>query len=383
MNVDHHPASQRSQPFSPQALAAVGLGEASGGAPTRRLGMRSSRRLGVQVLMPWVLAMTVWLGQARTWTDTTGKKIEADFLRVVGDKVILKFKGKEVPVEMVKLSEEDRQFISEAQQAPPPSPSAKAELKLGDTVLMFGGKINTVEVPLSATALKAYAKADPQPARLKLGIALPADFDPEKPQRVMWASSAINEPKAEQIKNGNFGSLKRYAESAVPAGWVVITADSDLGNPRLEDNLPGDERDLCVHRDAVDLLVKAWPGVKEWPHFCCGFSGGSKASYYRAGQLLESKLRVVGIYLGGTNEDDTDGVLKEVRGVKGSLRRVNIWLSVGKADNLCKPENTEKIFQSLKANYAKVRYEPYEGGHNFAPEEFKKALGWFAELAEK
>jgi len=42
---------------------------------------------------------------ARTWTNTQGKKIEAELLRVEGEKIILKFKGREAKLSITKLSQ--------------------------------------------------------------------------------------------------------------------------------------------------------------------------------------------------------------------------------------------------------------------------------------
>jgi len=52
---------------------------------------------------------------ARTWTDVTGRKINAEFLEVLGDKVKIKMddSGKEFEVLLSKLSSEDQNWIKE------------------------------------------------------------------------------------------------------------------------------------------------------------------------------------------------------------------------------------------------------------------------------
>ncbi len=46
---------------------------------------------------------------ARTWKDRTGRTLEADFVRLNGDKVVLSVNGRDVEVELSKLSDEDQE----------------------------------------------------------------------------------------------------------------------------------------------------------------------------------------------------------------------------------------------------------------------------------
>lgn len=51
---------------------------------------------------------------ARTWTNSDGKTIEADFVRMVGERVVvLRIGGKEVIYPLVKLSDEDQRYCEE------------------------------------------------------------------------------------------------------------------------------------------------------------------------------------------------------------------------------------------------------------------------------
>ncbi|MEM7015167.1 MAG: PQQ-binding-like beta-propeller repeat protein, partial [Verrucomicrobiota bacterium] len=66
------------------------------------------------------------VGQARTWTQqSTGRTIEADFVRTAGANVVLKMKGREVTVPVTMLVPEDIEFIR-GQSQPQSSPSAAA-----------------------------------------------------------------------------------------------------------------------------------------------------------------------------------------------------------------------------------------------------------------
>lgn len=59
---------------------------------------------------------------ARPWTNRAGKTIEADFVRLEGDKVVLLVGGKETFVALDQLSDADQQFAREQAAAPAPAP---------------------------------------------------------------------------------------------------------------------------------------------------------------------------------------------------------------------------------------------------------------------
>ncbi|MFT5468241.1 MAG: outer membrane protein assembly factor BamB [Verrucomicrobiales bacterium] len=70
-----------------------------------------------------ILVLTIILAvsgaEARIWTQqNSGKKIEADFVRVEGANVVLKFQGREVRVPLDQLSADDRVFIEGQGRAP-------------------------------------------------------------------------------------------------------------------------------------------------------------------------------------------------------------------------------------------------------------------------
>ena len=330
-----------------------------------------------------LMIMAGWLAcapaTARTWTDTTGRTIEADLVRVEADRVILKVKGSEVPLSLSRLSPEDQKFIADwkpGDAAAVPSPVSDADpLTLCGTALKADGKVATVTEPLSAATLKSFAKAPTKPTQLKLAVALPAGFDPAKAQHVMWVSAAINSP--EERKRGNTGAIGGYAATATAAGWVVIAADTDLGNPRLEDNERATGSDLAVHLQAVAALAKAWPGSKSWEFACCGHSGGAKASFYRVGDLLAAGLKVTGMYLSGCNQDLTADAREETKCSKAGLHKVNVFISSGKADTIATTAHAESLAKSTKEDFGKIRLEHHDGGHSIDQAEFKKALEWF------
>ncbi|MCW1884164.1 SHD1 domain-containing protein [Luteolibacter flavescens] len=335
-------------------------------------------------LLSLITGLSLATAHARTWTDTTGRKIEADIVRVEGEQVVLQFKGKEVKLALSKLSEDDRKFVVEWKETAPETPAAApaGALTLCGTALTAGGTVTTVQEPLSAATLKKFAKADAKPTQLKIAIALPAGFDPAKPQHVMWVSAPINNEG--ERKSGNIGAMGGYAEAATQAGWVIIAADTDQGNARLEDNQRSEGGDLAVHKQAIEALVKAWPAAKTWKYACCGFSGGAKASFYRVGQLLDSDLAVTGLFLGGCNQDLTNSAREESGLRKSGLKKIRVYISNGKTDDISTVAHATSVKDSVEAQgYGEAKLEVFEGGHSMNRENFVSAMAWFKEAPAK
>jgi len=154
--------------------------------------------------------------------------LEAEFVRRNGASVILNSGGKEIPVPFASLSAPDQAFLRTG-QGPAKAPAAPQQLSLGGTPLQTDGSVTIVEQPLSPAALKSFAEASAQPTTLKLAVALPAGFDPDKPQRIMWTSAPTNSDG--ERTRGNVGGIGGWVKPATQSGWVVVAADTDLGNP--------------------------------------------------------------------------------------------------------------------------------------------------------
>lgn len=125
----------------------------------------------------------------------------------------------------------------------------------------------------------------------------------------------------------------------------------------------------------IEIPAGYWPDFKTWDFACCGFSGGSKASFYRVGDLLASELKVVGLFLGGCNQDMTEGARAEARFRKGDTRKIRVFISTGKADTIATVAHGEALEASIKSgSWGEVRLEINDGAHSLNQEEFTKAL---------
>ncbi len=335
------------------------------------------------LLLSALLVATV---TARTWTDTRNRKIEAELLRVEGDKAVLKFKGREVKYPTSKLCGDDQDYIKKWQeeQAEKGSETEDAEkdnvgeISVCGTTLKLGGAVTTVEEDANAKVLKAYSRASVKPTKIKIAIALPEGFDPNKPQRVMWVSAPINNEN--ERKRGNTGVIGMYTNTATSAGWVTVAVDLDIGNPRRAESEHCERGDLATHTQAIEALTAAWPAFKTWEFACCGGSGGAKASFYRVGDLLVNDLNVIGMFLAGCNQDFTDKARKETRCRKSGLRKIKVWISNGESDTISTVSHAKSLKKSLRSNrWGKIRLELFDGGHIISQDEFKKAIRWFIE----
>lgn len=169
-----------------------------------------------------------------------------------------------------------------------------------------------------------------------------------------------------------------YTKTAIDAGWVVVSADTDLGNPRLEDNQLCKDTDLAIHTAAINALCTSWPNFKTWDFACCGHSGGAKASFYRVGDLLVSELNVIGLYLSGCNQNMTDNAREETRYQKSLRRTIKVWISNGEKDDISTVAHAESLEQSIKSSrYGEIRLELHDGGHIINQKALNNALSWF------
>lgn len=316
---------------------------------------------------------------ARSFTDISGKTIEAEFVSLADGTVTISKNGQPFKLPLARFSKADQQYMQEqAAKAPAPAANATGSLQFNGRELTRDGAVNIIEVPLTEETLKKTRKAK-EITGIRIGIALPATFDPAVPQKVLWISAPINND-AERT-SGNIAAIGGYSGTAIADGWVVIAADCNLGNPRREDNEAA-ETDMPIQHQAVAMLSKAWPGFAKSTFACAGFSGGSKASFYRVGQLATAGLNVAGLFLGGCNQDLTEDAKNETKVRGGDLRKVKVFVSNGKSDTIATVDAGKSVGTSADKSFGEVRIETFDGGHSISTDHLKSALVWFSE-AEK
>jgi thiol-disulfide isomerase/thioredoxin len=66
-----------------------------------------------------LIGATAALAEVRTWTNASGKTLQAEFVRTDGDNIILRAAGREYPVPRAQLSAADLEYVAKA-----PAPAA-------------------------------------------------------------------------------------------------------------------------------------------------------------------------------------------------------------------------------------------------------------------
>ncbi len=318
-------------------------------------------KIGMFVLL--VMSFSV---QGRTWTDLKGRTIEADLIRVEGESVILRRNGVEMSVKIQSLSETDQEFIKNGEETTNQSPPG---LTLAGKPLEKGGKMNLVEKPFSPDTIKALSRIrGNRQDTLKLAVSVPDDFDPAKPQKIFVVVTAVN--NEEEKARGNIGKFGMYGNICTKLGWVCIAIDSNIGDP---------DGDYAME-EAFRLLTEEWPGIESSVFVTGGFSGGAKGCWNQACWLMKQKYNVTGVFMAGCNEDYSERCRQEKRSSTSRFRKVRVFLSMGKADNIATIKQSENVLSSLKSNgIRKQRSAVHPGGHSLHEPHFEQALKWFAE----
>ncbi len=356
--------------------------------------MKRITTLGVLIpaAMLWVLAWTADARDPRVWTSRSGTQIEAEW---VGDRdgtvTLRKFDGKLVRIGLSSLSDIDVAYVKSlhrttsapATSSPPASASsastpaapapAASRMSLGG-VDVAPGILITFLAPLPSNAVRALHKEhNTIVTQARVGVAVPPNFDPAKPQRV-FVVSATSDGNSMSIEH-----LKQYMKEALARGWVLMAADPPNGEE------PTDVSNTwrwSLIRAGLDEMHRAWPGSRTWSYAAGGFSGGAKRSGYIAALLAKADYRVIGMYMGGCNEDMATQGLNEYQPKRSAFQRVPIFLSSGTRDSTATPDATVRVKDSMRnMGFRYVRIESYPGGHDPYPPHTDLALAWFDEIA--
>lgn len=307
--------------------------------------------------------------QARTWTDTQDRTIEADLVSADETSVVLKKDGKDFTLPLDKLSEADRRHVKEwLEESANQPPAAPGPLLFDGKELIPGGKVNVYEYDYSPERLeRVMKKLNGKDTGFKIGLAVPEGFDPSMPQRVFIASCAVNNER--EARAGNLGVAGMYAGACVANGWVCFVYDSNIG--RSNHNA-----DMFA---AFGKLAEQWPGFKDWQFAVGGFSGGAKSCFDPCGLLVKRKHQVLGAFLAGCNEDRSEVGRKRHKASSAGYRGIKIYMSTGKNDTISTPAQSEKVIKSLRSNGMRnSRLELFDGGHGFHRPHFEEALKWFS-----
>ena len=240
------------------------------------------------------------------------------------------------------------------------------------TNVVVPGKILEFTVPLNARA-KWEASRIGQPASIAKGaLVLPAGVtNLIKPCPLLIVS----------VPSG--GSAIRWLPAvtniAWAEGWAVLAADG----PKVDANDDTIQFGWAVLSSVLEQFTRLWPAAKQWPAACGGFSGGAKRSAAVGAAMTHDGWHVIGVFMGGCNEDRATLGLK-LFASGPAYKRVPMFLSNGDQDPIANPEQGAAVRDAmLGSGFTTIRMETYAGGHRFEGEHLRVALRWFRQLQGK
>lgn len=332
----------------------------------------------------WLLILCfqacVWgSAEARLWTSQRGSTVDAELVRTEGDMVILrKADGNLLRIRISDLIPADQAHIRQPVGAPITPPGARNQRVVtpvtpGTTMSLQGvnlepGKRVTFECDIPPNLQKDASKdGNPTPLKAKAVIALPVGFDPIKSYPVLIIS-ATSDGDASSV--GHHG---QYWETGIERGWVVIAADP-LEKPKDDNNAWR----WALISSALESMHAIWPQSRAWPVATAGFSGGAKRSGYMGALLAKNDYRLIGMFMGGCNQDMASKGLDSFKPKKSDFLRVPVFLSNGNADSVASVASGERTRDSMdKTGFKKIKLETYDGGHDLHRPHVAAALDWF------
>ena len=227
-------------------------------------------------------------------------------------------------------------------------------------------RIVEIKVPANIAANAEASRAGvPGVLALKAVVALPQGFDP----RLTWPVLLITAPSGASAVQ----SLGAYTNTALALGWVVTAVDGPLVRTEQDNSSFA----WAMISSLLDQLHASWPQSKYWPFACAGFSGGSKRAAMTAANMMRQQDTVIGVFMGGCNEDRaTTGLEISKPGPK--FLDVPMFLSNGRRDSIAGPDQGQKVRLSMEqTGFRKIRMENYDEGHRLDTNQVKAALEWF------
>ena len=326
--------------------------------------------------------------RARVWTDDLRRTWEGEFVRLDGGNAIFLVAGKEYPFVLARLSAGDRTWIVTeiartrlAPATPAPqgaqspatavvAPASGGEPMFGNVKLVPGRTVQT-DLPLPPSQAKALGAAYGRDTTLmKAAVAVPAGFDPAKPQRLL-ITTASSSGDGLSIKN-----MESYTAAALARGWVVMAAEGEFGKAK--------EDGIRTRANLLEVMLKEietrWPKAKTtWSVATAGFSGGAGYASYQAlflsglGWRVNGMLMMNSAYSPQNWEQD-----KDIKGSKAKGQKIPIFVSAGQSDTTQKPEQVRQSIENMKkGGYRTLRDEWHAGGHQADKGHMALALEWF------
>lgn len=331
----------------------------------------------------WVTLLLLLAGMAgaegRMWTARSGTTVEAEWAgEEAGTVRLRKADGKVVGIALSALSDADQAYVRSQRPAATSTPAVAAPatpstMTLGGVDLKRG-ELVTFLAPLPSNAVKALKKEDNTVVtEARVGLAVPENFDPAKPQRVLVVSATSDG------NSSSIGHAHQYTREALARGWVVLAADPTNDEP------PKDISNMWrwgLIQAGLQEMHRAWPGSRTWSYATAGYSGGAKRSGYIGALLAADDYPLIGMFMGGCNQDMASRGLQDYGPKKSAFLKVPVFLSTGTEDQTATLRHAQTVRESLRnTGFKEIRPETYKGGHDPYAPHTEAALAWFEEIA--
>jgi len=227
-------------------------------------------------------------------------------------------------------------------------------------------RIVELNVPANNAAFVEAGRAGvPGITSLKAVIALPVGFDPRK----SWPVLLVTAPSGSSAVH----ALGWYTNVALAEGWVVVAVDG----PQVYFEKDTHTFAWAMISSLLEQLRRSWPQSKRWPFACAGFSGGAKRAAMTAANMMHQSDIVIGVFMGGCNEDRaTTGY--EISRPGNGFFDVPMFLSNGLDDPIAGPQKGAFVKQSMEqSGFRKIRLETFKGQHQLDTNHLHTALEWF------
>jgi|GEM_PF-2464772 len=274
-----------------------------------------------RIAAAFALGLLAWSAGARTWTSQSGSRVEAEFMEMQGDSVVLRNpEGRQFRIPLAQLSEGDQAFVRENHMSPPaeqtpeavkPSPSAAAT-EAGPADSAAAWIVHAAPDPLSASQFPGLAATNLAQVML-VGL----QFGPAKSD-VLYCAFESPDPAQPPSK------LYLYSPSA--EGYTRTVALQGMRR-KIEEARVSSFKDVRLKSAFGDLQVTANL------EFVCGI-GRSDTVLLMAAMQLERGGSAAAFLLGGYLNNDIlygAGALKVVPLLAKPELAVKTWMMRGPA----------------------------------------------------
>lgn len=301
--------------------------------------------------MPLIIALTVLtvnFSSARTFTNQSGRKIEAEFVSAEDGQVTIKMSnGKKFTIDVKTLSKADQDYILEQSKPAPPQPAAKLDERVKPSAAI------KLEFPDLTPDRKG------KPAALNLRI--PDNYDPAKPV-----------PLIIFLGGGDGGNSSGSCAALVDQKdflMIGLPYPKGANNPG-QANMVGDFRKIwAYHKTMLDEIMKLVPNIHPDLRIIAGFSNGAHAI---DGMMKEKEFRqffkAYVLIEGGMD-------IGKYSGMSGTYAYI-AWGTNGTNNST----NSQNVVKSAKRGKMEVESHGMEGvGHAFPASEKELVKRWITE----